>query len=985
MKFKPLLLFGVLWCMLCTVALAQNKTITGKITDKADGSPLVGVSVTVKGSSTGTVTDAEGQFKIGVPENATALVVTYVGYTRTEVQINGRSSINVQLTGEATSLNEVVVVGYGTQKAKDVTGALTSIGTKDFNKGVINSPEQLLQGRVSGVQVTPASGEPGAGVNIRIRGTSSIRAGNNPLFVVDGVPLDGGNITDGAADYGAGAQSARNPLNFLNPSDIENITVLKDASAAAIYGSRGANGVVLITTKKGIKGQPTLDFNTSASTASTLRRYDVMSAPDFLRLATQAGADAGVINRGSDVNWQDQIFRNGITQNYSLGFGGGNETSLYRLSLSYTGQDGIIKNSGLKRATARLNASHTLFDEKVRFDMQLTASRIDDQYAPVGNNAGFEGNLIGAALQANPTTPIRQADGTLTQASDFRNPMAMLDFISDKARTNRVLGNVGATWKIVDGLQYKFNGGIDNSTAVRSTALNRNLKFNDIENIGRALRLERELYSYILEHTLNYSKAFNDDNNFDALVGFSYQNFGSRGFNLQSRFFPVTDVPYEDNMGAVNNDGANKAFNGGSYRSGNELQSFFGRVNYGYKSKYLATATLRVDGSSKFGVNNKYGYFPAVNVGWVISEEGFMPKDVFQNLKLRAGYGITGNQEFPSGLTLVRNEYNAANNGTVAVNSPNPNLKWEETAQLGIGLDFALLNNRLTGSVDYFDKQSKNQLFQAFYAQPAPADYRYVNLPGKIINKGVEFSLNYAVISNDNFSWNVAGNATFIKNDVSGFGSTLIPTGAINGQGLSGAYAQRIQNGYPLGSFYLPVFTGYDADGFGTYANGGASSIVGSALPKNTYGLNNSFSYKDFSLSFFLNASTGFYVYNNTANALFLKGSLKNGRNVTYDAAESPENSLNSGSVSTRFLEKGDFIRLSNATLSYRVNLKNTNYIKGLSFNVTGQNLFLITKYSGVDPEVNTDKAINGIPSIGIDYTSYPSARILTVGANINF
>lgn len=977
---------GMVLLLFFTSAMAQNKTITGTVTDSKDRQPLIGVSVAVKGTAIGASTGADGTFRLSVPESATTLVFSYLGYVSQDVNITGRATVNVSLEPSSTSLSEVVVVGYGTQRAKDVTGSVSSIGNKEFNKGVINSPEQLLQGKVSGVQVTPASGEPGAGINIRIRGTTSVRSGNNPLFVVDGVPLDGSNISEGAADYGTGSASARNPLNFLNPADIENITVLKDASSAAIYGSRGANGVVLITTKKGKAGQDNLNFTTSFSSASALKTYDVMDASQFLSQAANTGADPVALNKGANTDWQDVILRTGLTQNYSLGFGGGTERTLYRLSVSHAAQTGIMENSGLDKTTARLNASHELLNNRVKIDMQLTASRLDDEYTSNGDNAGFLGNLLGAALAANPTVPINDPNNPsgFTQSADFRNPAAVLALIKEGSITNKVLGNIGLNWDIVSGLKYKFNGGFDNSNSTRKIGISRLLDFDGIKDRGRAINSNRELGSYLLEHTLNYNTAIGDIHTFDALAGFSYQKFSNKGFFLDARNFLTDEIPYSDNIDGVNNDGNNKAFFAGSDRTGSELQSYFGRVNYSLMSKYLLTATLRADGSSKFGANNKYGYFPSLAAAWRISEESFLPENLFSELKLRAGWGITGNQEFPGGITRAAFQVNSSGSITQR-NNPNPDITWEETEQISVGVDFGILNGKLSGSVDYFDKTTEDLLTQVSYAQPAAVEFKWINLPGQVKNKGFEFSLNYNAIKSDNFSWDVNANASFLKNKVTNFGNTIIPTGNINGQGLSGAYAQRIADGLPLGAFYLPVFEGYDADGLAIYPNDAAFQYVGSALPKNTYGLNNSFAYKNLSLSFFLNAVTGFYVYNNTANALFTKGSLKNGRNVTVDAATSPEGALNAPEVSTRFLEKGDFLRLSNATLSYRFPMVNNKYVKGMSMNLTGQNLFLITNYSGVDPEVNTDKNRNGVPSLGIDYTSYPSARIFTFGASFDF
>ncbi|MBD2751978.1 SusC/RagA family TonB-linked outer membrane protein [Spirosoma validum] len=985
-----------------SVAWAQGRTVTGKVTDPT-GFGLPGVSVQVKGTQRGTNTDANGAYTIAnVPDGAT-LVMSFIGYATQEVPVGNRATVDVQLVDDTKALQEVVVVGYGTQRVKDATGSVSSLGTKDFNKGVISSPEQMLQGRVAGVQITPSSGEPGAGINVQIRGTSSLRGGNNPLFVIDGVPLDGGSTSDGNPDFGGGTTSARNPLSFLNPADIENISVLKDASAAAIYGSRGANGVVLITTRKGKAGQQSLTFSASGSVATPLKRYNLLTASDFLTGVTAAGGDASVVNKGANTNWQDQILRTGITQTYNLGFGGGNENTRYFFSLGYQDQEGIIKNSGQKRLTGRVNASHELFNDKVVIDLNATTSGVTDTYVLNGDNAGAQGSLIGAALQANPTYPVYNADGTFYQpGGDYRNVAAILAYDNDKGQTNRTLANASVTWKILDGLSVKANFGIDNSTAVRRTALDSRLNnsgftFALIPNLvtvsipqdantklgGLAYIQNRYRSSQLIEYTANYNKKVGIGN-LEALVGFSYQVFQNQGNYLAAANFPFDEsqISYIDAIGSANANNRT-SYGGGSDNGRNDLQSYFGRAIYNINEKYILTGTLRVDGSSRFGVNNKYGYFPSLAAAWRLSEEAFIPKNIFDDLKLRVNYGVTGNQDFAGGASKIIFNINA-DGSTTQQNNPNPNLKWEQNTTVGAGIDFTILKGRLGGSVDYFHKSSTNTLFQVFYAQPAPVQYRWVNLPGEIINRGVELSLNFQAVQQKKFGWEVLYNMTFLNNTVKDLGTT-VPTGTISGQGLSGAYAQVITSGYPIFTFYMPTFTGYDTEGLGTYANGGASSFQGSPLPKIRLGLTNNFTFGKFNASLFFNGQFGGYIYNNTNNALFLKAPLKSGKNVTYEALNSPESGLNSGSVSTRFLEKSDYIRLTNASVGYRFELPQGGFAKSLSVSVSGQNLLLLTGYTGLNPDVNTVKTYNNIPSLGIDYTPYPTPRTFTLGLNVGF
>lgn len=970
----------VAFMLLGTWAMAQ-RTISGIVTDAATKEPLIGANVLVVGTSAGTITDIDGTYSVSVPAGATELEFSYTGYASQKVAIGASSKVDVSLSA-GRLLDEVVVVGYGTVRKGDATGAVVAISDKDFNKGVIASPEQLLQGRAAGVQITAASGEPGAGVNIRIRGTSSVRAGNNPLFVVDGVPLDGRDDSAGGTDFGAGSSSARNPLNFLSPEDIETMTVLKDASAAAIYGSRGANGVVLITTKKGKVGTSNATFSAQTSVSNVLKRYDLLSADEYVDAAVKAGANAQAVNFGGATDWQEEIFRTGIAQNYNFSYGGGNQKTLYRFSLGYLDQEGVVENTALRRLSGRLNASHKMLNDKLEFSVQMTASRLNNDYAPITNNAGFEGSLIGAALQANPTRRAVNADGTFPQSVDFRNPLALLAYIDDHGTTSRVLANIGATWHIASGLSYKLNLGVDNAESVRRTGISPKLAFNDIQGQGRAIVDNRYLSSRVVEHTLNFKKAMGSST-IDAVAGFSYQEFQNQGDWVQARFFVTDLISLVDNLDGVNAQDNNNAYRAASDRSVEELQSYFGRVNYSIGDRFIFTGTVRADGSTKFGPNNKYGIFPAINGAWRLSEESFIP-EAFYDLKLRAGWGITGNQEFPGNASkaILR-----ANNAGVfdIVQFPNPDIRWESTTQTNIGLDFGFAGGRLTGSLDYFNKVTKDLIFLQTFAQPAPGNAtQFFNLDGDVVNSGVELTLDARVVDKKSFNWQVLFNAATLKNEVRDL-PTFVNTGAINGQGLTGAYAQRVISGSPLFAFYLREFGGFTNEGLGIYPNGDLVTYAGSPIPTFTSGLTNNFTFGNLDLSIFFNGVFGHYIYNNTANAIFLKGNLRNGRNVSRDLANSPESPNNFGEASTRFLEKGDFVRLQNLTVGYTFNTGNWKGINSLRLYLTGQNLLLFTGYTGFDPEVNTDKSLNGIPSFGIDYTAYPSARTISLGLNVGF
>lgn len=968
-------------------AFAQDISVVGKVTD-AGGSPLPGVTIQAKGTNTGTTTDANGGYRLAnVPANGT-LIFSFVGLKAQEIDLRGRTTINTTLVeDEANALNEVIVIGYGTVKRKDATGAVAAIGSKDFNKGVITSTEQLLQGRVAGVAVTQSNGEPGSGINVRIRGTSSVRGGNGPLFVVDGVPLAGNDVSGGGDNGGLGSSSARNPLNFLNPDDIASMDILKDASATAIYGARGANGVVLITTKKG-KGKGSVDYSYSLGISKISKRYDLLS-PD-------AYVAAGGVDNGARTDWQDQVFRSAKTNQHNLSFSGGENNSNYRFSMGYFDQEGIIKNSGIKRFSGSFSGGKKFINNKLTVGASVNFAKTTDNAVPVTDNAGFTGDLLGGVLKSNPTNKVYNADGTPFQLSSLEpSPIAILEYSKDFTNTLRVLGNINAEYEIINGLKFKTVLGIDQSMSSRKSAFSPLLVVNNIDKNGQLYLKDIETENRLMENYFTYNKQFGKIT-FDGLLGYSYQSFDFYSKNAQATNFRVNDLDLIiNNISAADNSLGKGSILQNSNATFDELQSYYGRVNVGINDRYLLTATLRADGSTRFGSGKKYGYFPSFAAKWRLIEEKFVPKNVFSDLGLRVGYGITGNQEIPHNLYTERQRYGGAsidNNGTNLTNGglgtvtfPNPNLKWESTSQLNVGLDYAFLNNRVSGSLEYYYKNTNDLLIQITSAQPAISPFVWSNLDANIINRGVEITVNGIVVDKADFGFDVSVNAAFNKNIVQNLLGTY-NTGGISGQGLSGAFAQRIATGQPLYAYFLREFGGYNESGVSIYPGGDFQRFLDgkSPIPTVTGGLTLNFRYKRFDLSTFFNGVFGNYVYNNTANAYFTKGSLSNGRNVTTNVVGSQEGPLNAPDVSTRFLEKGDFVRLQNLNLSYRLNTGESAF-RSVRLFVTGQNLLLFTKYTGQDPEVNTNKAIDGVPSLGIDYTAYPRTRTVTFGASVSF
>jgi TonB-dependent starch-binding outer membrane protein SusC len=994
-NFKSFMLLA-LFTVLSNFAFAQ-RTVTGVVKDADNGESLVGASVVVSGTTKGTLTDLDGKYELQVPADAASLTFSYTGYSNLTIALGASKVVDANLKG-GSILEAVTVVGYGSVKKKDATGAVNTITEKDFNRGIINSPEQLMAGRVAGVQVSQGSGEPGGGINVRIRGTSSVRSGNNPLFVIDGVPLSGDDTSPSGFGTSIGNSTAKNPLNFLNPDDIASIDILKDASATAIYGSRGANGVVLITTKSGKSGKGTLDYSYSLGSSTITKKYDLLSTAAFI-----AATKDPLKNFGGSTDWQDEVFRSALTHNHNVSFGAGDASGAYRFSLGYLNQDGIVKNSNVTRYNVRFNADHKFLDNKLKLGVQATVSNNVDNGVPISDNGGFEGDLLGGVLKSNPTLPARGykvgKDSASQLGTSEPSPVALLDYSRDITKTLRTLGNISGEYQIMDGLSFKTVVGFDRSASARKAAYSPLLVVAGIQGNGILNTNDVAVNNSLLESYFNYTKQFGSIG-FTGLLGYSYQRFDRSGNGMKSVGFRENDL----NL-IINNASSFDAKNGKtvptySFNTVDELQSYFGRVNFNINDKYVVTATLRADGSTKFGGDNKYGYFPSFAAKWRLIEEGFIPKNVFSDLGLRVGYGVTGNQEIPHNLYDYRSRYSGygINNDKVIeggsfdnVSFNNPKLQWETTSATNIGLDFGFMNNRVSGSIDFYDKNTSKLLLQITSAQPALTPFVWKNLDAIVNNRGIELSLNVVAVTTKDFKWEISGNIANNKNVVKDFAG-LINTGEINGQGLTGAFAQRIAGDQPLFAFFLRDFGGFDKDGnslypagdFQQFLAGGGGGQSKSPLPTVTGAFSNTLKYKGLDFNIMFSGVTGNYIYSNTANAYFTAGSLANGRNVTTNVVGNGEGGLNAPDVSTRFLESGAYLRLQNMSLGYNVKLNSTK-INNLRLSLTGQNLMTFTKYSGQDPEVSTNKAINGVPSFGIDYTAYPRARTITVGAAISF
>jgi len=982
MKVKSLLqtVLALLLILSVSVLYAQSRMIKGKVTSDEDGNPLPGVNVTLKGTTSGTITDVEGNFSLSVSGDNPVLIFSYVGFITQEVSVGMQDNINVRLAIDVRALSEVVVVGYGEQKKRDITGAMASVKSKDFNPGAIVSPEQLLQGRAAGVVITSANGDPGANPNVRIRGGTSINASNLPLYVIDGVPIDNGTVTPGGANLGAAPP--RNPLNTLNPNDIESIDILKDASAAAIYGSRGANGVIIITTKKGKEGKGTLNYDTYAGFNTPAKYLPLLNAAEYRQFVQSNRLNNDLGNANTD--WQREVLRTALVHNHDLSFGGGTAKTQYRASVNYFSQEGMVINSGMTRVSGRINVNHKAIDDKLNLELQLMGSQVNDQLVPYSATGGFEGGLFTNVMKMNPTFPVRKPDGSFFEypSPSIRNPVALAIQLSDNVVTNRIFANLGATYELIQGLKARIAVSTDRNLSTRKVYVPRSspagLPFG-----GEAAIRQNDFGFERFETYLSYQKTLMENHNLSVIAGYDYQIFNREGFGAAGRDF-ITDAFGPHNLGAGNST-VLAGIPPFSFKENNKLISFYARANYDIAGKYLFTATFRRDGSSRFGANNKWGNFPSASVAWRIVEENFMKDiDVVTDLKLRVSYGITGSQEIGNRRSLTI--FNAdpglraiiggvPQTGVALTQNPNPNLKWEETSQLNIGLDYGFLDNRLTGSIDYFIKRTTDLLLEFAVPQPAVVPTILGNA-GEVENKGIEFSANYTAVDKGDFRWDISANFAHIQNKVvslAGSADSIFRANA-SGAGQSGVNTQVIAPGLPANSWYGPTLLRIE--------NGvqilGPRQVLGNPNPRFTYGINNSFRYKRLDFSFFLQGVQGMEVFNNTALEYTVKNNVFTNINMLRDALNDGTNLTETPKFSSRWIEDGSFLRLQNAIIGYNFDVSNVKWLSNLRVYATGQNLFLITKYTGLDPEVSA-----AFP--GYDYANYPRARTFIFGINVGF
>jgi iron complex outermembrane receptor protein len=800
---------------------------------------------------------------------------------------------------------------------------------------------------------------------------------------VDGIQQLGASTQPGTNAGGLGSTAPSNPLNYINPADIESIEVLKDASATAIYGSRGANGVILITTKRAKTGAPSIDFTTYVGGSSILKTYDVLDGDQYRQALSDYGINTG--DYGDNVDALGEVLRTGMVQNHSMTISGGNADGNYRFSMGYLNQDGIIKNNNFSRLSSNLRANYRFLDsKKLGVEVGLMATRAINNGAAVTTDAGFQGNIIGAALQWNPTASLYNADGTPVVVPPFGNtsvnPVALLDGYKDRANTVDVLASIAPYYKLTDNLTYRMEYSIYNGIGERRSQLATWMNITGFEGRGLASVNQFRSTNQILTHSLNYLTTIGSGISLNATAGYEYQKRTINGFGINAQDFLIPDFDYT-NILQNSTQGSRSIY---SFADPDAfLQSYFVRALFNIKDKYLINATMRADGSSKFGENNKYGYFPAVGVAWNLHKESFLEDGPFETLKLRASWGQTGNSEFPAGAAQYRYGFGQQTIGLE--NVANPDLKWETSTTLNVGIDFGILSNRVYGSLDYFNKSTTDLLFQFPTIQPAPAGFYWVNLDGELVNKGIELSVNTLLVDNDKLTWNLGLAVTSIQNELNNYNGPAVDYGGLFGQGSTGAVSQRLANGQPLNAWYLRQYEGLGENGVSKYTDNEALAFVGDPNSDLQLGLTTSLTAGKLTLDLSANGEFGHTIFNNTRMSVLPITNLGT-RNIDASliGGSIQESTANAIKGSSRYLESGDYMKLTNARLSYNLGNLGKNLRNAVLY-VQGTNLLVFTNYTGFDPEVNTVNTANGLPSFGIEYIPYPSARTFIVGANFSF
>jgi len=924
----------------------QTFNAKGTVVDQQNN-PLPGATVVVEGTTKGVITDIDGNFEINCSKGNT-LLISFIGYKNQQIIVQSEQLGSIVLTEDFVTLNEAVVVGvgYGTMRKSDLTGAIASVDSDELKQGVVSSTEQLLQGRVAGLTVIQGTGDPASGASLRLRGGTSLSASNGPLVVVDGIP---------GVDF-----------NAIHPSEIVSIDVLKDASAAAIYGSRGANGVIIVTTNRANKGK-SMQYQGYVAVGTVSNHIDMLSANQW-RAWVRENEVTSAIDYGGNTDWQKELEQTSISQSHVLTFNSSTETSGYRVSVNYLNNQGIIKNTQLERLGASLSAFQYGFDNKLKVEAGINTNF--DKWNP------YDGRIFERMLNLSPTIPVYNPDGSFTRigGTKYDNPVELhTNRFADNTR-HRLLAYTKAELEIIEGLKAVANASYEYNSQQSRLYKPSYAVMEGISDKGFGQRTLGDYTTMQLETYLTYNKQLTDNHRINLLGGYSYLDNTYEGFGAMRRGFD-SDLFLYNNLGAGQDYRAGDVY---SYKGQAKLISFFARANYNYMGRYMFTATVRRDGSSRFGANNKWGVFPSASVAWRISDESFMAGTSawLDNLKLRAGYGVTGNQdgigEYKS-LSLLGagsdTYYDAVTQSWKQsygpIQNPNPNLRWETTAQANIGLDFSLIG-RINGTVELYNKNTYDLLYTY---RVSSADYAFPTIManvGSLNNKGIELTLNGNLMNTNNFNWDA--NITLAKNmqkvtqlSDEQFQTDDVPSGSLHGiDGMSGQFSQIIAEGYPVGTFWGPLCTGIDSLGKFMMADDGALQDIGNVQPKLSYGFGTSLSYKNFDLDVSMYGMYGQKVLNATAMILNNPSRLPS-LNVTDSFLES--GITDKVTYSSYWVEDASFLRLQTLTLAYNIDGKQFGLGK-VRLYVTGENLFVLTNYTGTDPEVS----IEGLDNPGFDW-----------------
>lgn len=968
-----------------TPVFAQTKRISGRVTD-ASGAGLQGVSIRAKNANSGGTSDANGNYSVAIPQNTGTLVFSSVGFAAQEVAVGNRSNIDIRLTPTSGQLTDVVVVGYGTQRKREVTSAVTSVSAEQFNKGNVTDVAQLLQGKVAGLSISRPGGDPNGGFNIRLRGLSSFGANTQPLVVIDG-------------QVGA-------DLNSVDPNDIASIDVLKDASAAAIYGTRGSAGVLIVTTKRGVSGPPRVSYNGSVTAEDPSKFTSHMTADEYIA--------AGGPNLGSKTDWNKEISRTAISQTHNLSLSGGSNGTTYNASVNYRDNQGVAIRTGFKQVNARLNLTQRALKNKLVFNLNITTGR---RVAHQGFSEAFKYATI-----FNPTAPVHVAPDSVNFAGvkggyfesnfvDYANPVAVLEQNTNDNTIKRINVQGSAEYEIIPGLKFLIRYAQQSSSNFRTAFLPRTsfhsrnfLGVSGFARKGYAFKADDENSNQLYENTLTYDTRFNKLS-LTALAGYSYQSFLSEGTSIGAGNF-VTDLT-ANNINTALDLGAGLA-NVNSYKNASRLAAFFGRLNFNYNNVAFLSAILRREGSTQFGANNKWGMFPALSAGLDMSK--LVDIRAVNNLKVRASYGITGS--LPPSPYLSLSTFTATQGteffagGTwLAPYAPNrnanPDLKWERKAEFDVGLDFTIFNNRLSGTADYYSRTTSDLIFNVTVPVPPNLANRTWKNVGTLTSNGFEMALNYDVLPKGNFTWKTGANFSTNHTKLSKLSADIAP-GSYIGEtnlGTPGQEATQITRAYAgqdIGLFWGPIYKGLDKNGKYLFDNGKGGdttdenafrTLIGKGLPKFEFGWSNTFNFKNWDLNFFLRGSIGHDLIN-TYRGFYENATVVTAYNVVKTKYYNP-NVKDGQKFSSLFVENGSFVKLDNATLGYNFPLSKAGVIRSLRAYVNGQNLFIITNYTGVDPEVRYADQSTNPPNVlapGVDRReTWVRTRSFTLGVNVGF